>query len=154
MRFLFLLWYCLVKHFNNIIQFLLKISLIWWDKVICNFKYIFINETSFIKNNCNSYGQMSKSFTGWGKTSQSPKGREWGKKIFLIMRGKAGWDKTKPCRAGVKTPSFGPAPPIAIPSGDVVNGGGKMVGPHFHHSTCYMASCIKICEFFVSLTLL
>ena len=66
MRFLFLLWYWLVKNFNNIIQFLLKISLIWWDKFICNFKYIFINETDFIKNNCNSSEQINKnkSFTG------------------------------------------------------------------------------------------
>ena len=49
MRFLFLLWYCLVKHLDNIIQFLQKISFIWWDKFICNSKYIFINETGFIK---------------------------------------------------------------------------------------------------------
>ena len=40
---------CLVKHLNNIIQFLLKINLIWWDKFSCNFKYIFINEIGFIK---------------------------------------------------------------------------------------------------------
>ena len=26
-----------------------KIELIWWDKFSCNFKYIFINEMSFIK---------------------------------------------------------------------------------------------------------
>ena len=32
-----------------IFSFLLNINLIWWDKFICNFKYIFINETSFIK---------------------------------------------------------------------------------------------------------
>ena len=43
------LGYCLVKHFNNINQFLLKISLILWDKFSCNFKYIFINEIGFIK---------------------------------------------------------------------------------------------------------
>ena len=60
MSFLFLLWYCLVKNFNNIIQFLLKISLIWWDKFIFNFKYIFINETGFIENNCNSCGANYK----------------------------------------------------------------------------------------------
>ena len=59
---MFLLWYCLVKHFHNIIQFLLKISFIWWDKFICNFKYIFINEqVFFLKNNCNSYGKLTKS---------------------------------------------------------------------------------------------
>ena len=48
MRFLFLLWYCLVKYLDNIIQLLLKIILIWWDKFSCNFKYIFINEIGFI----------------------------------------------------------------------------------------------------------
>ena len=31
MRFLFLLWYCLVNHFNNNIQFLLK--LVWFDGI-------------------------------------------------------------------------------------------------------------------------
>ena len=60
MRFLFLLWYYLIKHFNNIIQFLLKISLIWWEIFFCNFKYIFINKTDFIKNNCNSCEQINK----------------------------------------------------------------------------------------------
>ena len=49
MRFLFLLWYCLVKHLDDIIYFLLKISLIWCDKFSRNFKYIFINEIVFIK---------------------------------------------------------------------------------------------------------
>ena len=89
MRFLFLLWYYLVKHFDNIIQFLLKTSLIWWDKFIYNFKYIFINKTGFIKKNCNNCGQINKkwSFTGWGETSQGPKGWERGKKKFPVM-----WD--------------------------------------------------------------
>ena len=32
-----------------IIQFFLKIDLIWCDKFSCNFKYIFINEIGFIK---------------------------------------------------------------------------------------------------------
>ena len=57
---LFLLWYCLVKLLDNIIQFLLKIILIWWDKFIYNFKYIFINEIGFIEENCNSCGQLNK----------------------------------------------------------------------------------------------
>ena len=51
----FLLWYCLAKHLDNIIQFLLKISLIWLDKFIYNFKSIFIIETChFIWKNGNS----------------------------------------------------------------------------------------------------
>ena len=42
-------FFCLVKHLDNIIPFLLKINLIWWDKFSCNFKYIFINEIGLIK---------------------------------------------------------------------------------------------------------
>ena len=55
-------WAGVPRSFGPIIlfNFLLKISLIWWDKFIVNFKYIFINETNFIKNNCNSYGQINK----------------------------------------------------------------------------------------------
>ena len=55
-------WARVPRSFGPIIlfNFLLKISLIWWDKFIVNFKYIFINETNFIKNNCNSYGQINK----------------------------------------------------------------------------------------------
>ena len=54
--FWYMLWYCLVKHFDNIIQFLLKISLIWYDKFSCNFKNIFINEIGFIRKIYNSCG--------------------------------------------------------------------------------------------------
>ena len=39
--------------------FFLKISLILWNKFICNFKYIFINETGFIKKKCNNCGQIN-----------------------------------------------------------------------------------------------
>ena len=45
---------------QNIIYFLLKISLIWWNKFMCNFKYIFINEIGFIKKKCNNCGQINK----------------------------------------------------------------------------------------------
>ena len=37
-----------------------KIDLIWWDKFSCNFKYIFINEMSFIKKNCISCREINK----------------------------------------------------------------------------------------------
>ena len=116
MRYLFLLWYCLVKHFNDSIQFLLKISLIWWDKFIYNFKYIFINKTCLIKNNYNSCGQINKkySFTWWGGLRGAPRSRDGVKKISPLCGTRRRWDKTKPCRLGVKTPSFGPAPPRPI----------------------------------------
>ena len=43
-----------------IIQFFLKIDLIWWDKFSCNFKYIFINEIGFIKKIVLVVGQINK----------------------------------------------------------------------------------------------
>ena len=54
--FWYMLWYCLVKYLDNIVQFLLKISLIWYDKFSCNFKNIFINEIGFIRKIYNSCG--------------------------------------------------------------------------------------------------
>ena len=53
----------------------------------------------------------------WGGASWGPKGRGWVEKVFPVMRGRAGrgWGKTKPCGAGTKTPSFGPAPPHCHP---------------------------------------
>ena len=41
---------------DNIILSLLKIGFIWCDKLICNFKYIYINKMSFIKKNGNKCG--------------------------------------------------------------------------------------------------
>ena len=55
-----LLWNCLVKHLDNIIHFLLKISLIWWDNFSCYFKYIFINEIVLSKNIVIVVGQIIK----------------------------------------------------------------------------------------------
>ena len=43
-----------------IIQFFLKIDLIWWDKFSWNFKYIFINEIGFIKKIVLILGQINK----------------------------------------------------------------------------------------------
>ena len=61
-----LLWHCLIKQFgyiyiffwdmDNIILSLLKIGFIWCDKLICNFKYIYINKMSFILKNGNKCG--------------------------------------------------------------------------------------------------
>ena len=61
MWFLFLLWYCLIKHFNNIIQFLLKISLIWWDKFICNFKLFLLTKQVLLKTIVVIVGKLTKS---------------------------------------------------------------------------------------------
>ena len=47
-----MLWY--------IIQFFLKIELIWWDKFSCNFKYIFIIEIGFIKKIILIVGKINK----------------------------------------------------------------------------------------------
>ena len=56
-KILFLLWYCLVKQLDNIIQFLLNIILIWYDKFSCNFKCT-IKETYFIFSKyCNICGE-------------------------------------------------------------------------------------------------
>ena len=41
---------------DNIILSLLKIGFIWCDKLICNFKYIYINKMSFILKNGNKCG--------------------------------------------------------------------------------------------------
>ena len=49
---IFLLWYCLIKHLDNIIH----LDNQHLDKFSCNFKYIYINEICFIKRNCNSCG--------------------------------------------------------------------------------------------------
>ena len=48
----------------------------------------------------------------------APKGGGGVRKFSPLCGAGRGWVKTKPCGAGVKIPSFGPAPPrpIAIPS--------------------------------------
>ena len=90
-----------------IIQFFLKIDLIWWDKFSCNFKYIFINEIGFIKKIVLVVGQINKKNRilrggaglrgaprgGDGVKKYSPSygaGRGWGEKVFPVMRGEAG----------------------------------------------------------------
>ena len=104
---------------DNIIQFLLKIRLILWDKFSCNFKYIFINETCFIKIVV-IVGQINKkeNFTEWGGALWGPKGQaEDGVRNFFCHAVGQEESKTKPYEAGMKTPSFGLANsrPIAIP---------------------------------------
>ena len=60
MRFLFLLGYRLVKHFNNIIQFLLKITLLdGINLFVISSIFLLMKHVKF-KNNCNSYEQINK----------------------------------------------------------------------------------------------
>ena len=63
----------LLNTLNNIIQFLLNISLIWYNKFNCNFKYIYINETDYTKKNSNKLGarceRLTKSKVLWSKRS-------------------------------------------------------------------------------------
>ena len=81
--------------------------MIWWEKFICNFKYIFINKTSFIKNNCNSCRQIwSKVLQGGVGLCRVPRSRDEVRKFFpscKVVQGR------KP------HPSNQPRP-IAIPS--------------------------------------
>ena len=56
---IFFLWLS-CQTLRYIIQFFLKIDLIWWDKFSCNFKYIFINEIGFIKKIVLVVGQINK----------------------------------------------------------------------------------------------
>ena len=51
---------------------------------------------------------------GWGGASWGPKGRGWGAKIFLIMRGEAGMGQDKIMLGGGKDPILRPHS-IAIP---------------------------------------
>ena len=113
MRYLFLLWYCLVKYFNIIIQFLLKISLIWWDKFICNNCNIFINESCFIKTIVIIVGKLTKNRVLWGGAvvCEAPRSRDRARKFSPSCGAGWGWGKTKPCEVRVKTPSFGPTLP-------------------------------------------
>ena len=55
---IFFLWLS-CQTLRYIIQFFLKIDLIWWDKFSCNFKYIFINEIGFIKKIVLVVGQIN-----------------------------------------------------------------------------------------------
>ena len=99
----------LLNTLDNIIPSLIKISFIWCDKFICNFKYIYINEIIFIKKIIIG--------VGWGKLTRSrvlrgPKGQKWGKEICPSC---GAGDKTKPYGTKVKTPFLGPTPtPLSV----------------------------------------
>ena len=58
--FFFFFYDFLFKKFNILLNFFLKIDLILWDTFSCNFKYIFINEISFIKKIVLVVGQINK----------------------------------------------------------------------------------------------
>ena len=84
---------------------MLKISLILWDKFICNFKYIFINETGFIKKNCKFVivvGKLTRSRVLWDRAGlrETPKGEDGARKFSPSCGAGQGWGKTKPCLGG------------------------------------------------------
>ena len=60
--FFFFFFFIMIVLLNTWIyfQFFLKIDLILWDKLNCNFKYIFFNEISFIKKIVLAMGQINK----------------------------------------------------------------------------------------------
>ena len=82
------MWYCLVKYYNNIIQFLLKISLIWWDIFSYNFKYIYINKTCFIKKIIIAVEQIN---TRYNFMSGTPRGKDGARKFFPSYGAGRGW---------------------------------------------------------------
>ena len=105
-----LLWYCLVKHLDNIIHFLLKISSIWWDKFTSNFKYIFINEKSFTKKFLLAVGKLIKSRVLQDRAGlrRAPKGGDGVRKFPPSCRAERVWGKTKLCEAGATTHPLAP----------------------------------------------
>ena len=60
--FFFFLFFIMIVLLNTWIyfQFFLIIDLILWDKLNCNFKYIFFNEIGFIKKIVLAMGQINK----------------------------------------------------------------------------------------------
>ena len=104
-------------------NFFIKIDLILWDKFSCNFKYIFINEISFIKKIVLVLGQINrkKSFTRCDGASRGPKGRGWGEKDFLVMWGGARMGQDKTIRDRDEDPILQPhpAPLISLDSKEI-----------------------------------
>ena len=95
----------LINILDNIIQSLLKISLIWCNKLKCNFKYIYILPQKSIFILINKFCKKKKNYNRCGGL-RSPKRLGWGKAIFFLPCPQAERGKTKPCRAEVKTLSF------------------------------------------------
>ena len=72
-----------------IFSFLLNINLIWWDKFICNFKYIFINETSFIKKKIVIVaGKLTRSRVLWSGAEfrGALRGKDWARQNHVGWR--------------------------------------------------------------------
>ena len=101
MKFL-LFRYCLIKHLDNIIQFLLKISLIWWDKFIYNFKYIFTNKKVLIKKIVIVVSKLTRSrvLRGGVGLRGALRDRDEIIKFSLSCGASWGWGKIKPCSTG------------------------------------------------------
>ena len=97
---------------QNIIYFLLKICLIWWNKFMCNFKYIFINEIGFIKKNVIIVGKSTRSrvLQDRLRLHGAPRGPMEQKKNSPSCEVEQRWNKIKLCGAKIKTP------PALLPS--------------------------------------
>ena len=85
MRFLFLLWYCLVKHFNNIIQFLLKISLIYEINLFVISSIFLLMEDVLLKTIVIVVGKLTRS---------------------RVLQGGVGWGFVRPQGAGMRQKNF------------------------------------------------
>ena len=88
---------------------MLKISLIWWDKFICNFKYIFINKIGFIKKKLITVEKSTKSrvLQGEARLHRALRVRDRARK-FLVMRGGTEMGEVKTMRGGSEYPILRP----------------------------------------------
>ena len=103
MRFLFLLGYCLVKHFNNIIQF---------SSIFLLTKQVLLKTIVIVA------GKLTRSrvLRGGLGLHVALRGGDGARKLSLSCEAGRGWGKTKPCERGRRPhPSDSPRP-IAIPS--------------------------------------
>ena len=102
MRFLFLLGYCLVKYFNNIIQF---------SSIFLLTKQVLLKTIVIVVSKLT----RSRVLRGGVGLRGALRGGDGVRKFFPSCKVGQKWDKIKPCRAGAKTSSFGPASPHCHP---------------------------------------
>ena len=96
--------------------------MIWWDKFICNFKYIFTNEISFIKKKKKIVivvGKLTRSrvLLGGMGLHGGPRGEDWAGKFFPSCGAGRGRDGLRQNHVGWgrKPHPSDPSRPIAIP---------------------------------------
>ena len=93
--------------------------MIWWDKFISNFKYIFINDICFIKKIIITLGKLTKTrvLRDGAGLCRASRGENKARKFFPSCGVGRGWGKKKPCGAGAGRRSHPSTPPrpITIP---------------------------------------